>query len=78
MRSHVSTGEGTALRAYPQGEASGDGGSESLKGWGIGASYDKSGWFARVDYSRRIGTPEIMSDDAQNRERFWFLVGKAF
>ena len=107
-------GGARGVRAYPQGEASGDegvlgtlelrwhtplegltlstyldagtvtltkdggGGSESLKGWGIGESYDKSGWFARVDYSRRIGTPEIMSDDARSRDRFWFLVGKAF
>ena len=107
-------GGARGVRAYPQGEASGDegvlgtlelrwhtplegltlstyldagtvtltkdgvGGSETLKGWGIGASYNKSGWFARVDYARRIGTPEFMSDDAQSRDRFWFLVGKAF
>ncbi|MBO5514799.1 MAG: ShlB/FhaC/HecB family hemolysin secretion/activation protein [Schwartzia sp.] len=107
-------GGARGVRAYPQGEASGDegvlgtlelrwhtplegltlstyldagtvtatkdgvGGSETLKGWGLGASYNKSGWFARVDYARRIGTPEIMSDDARSRDRFWFLVGKAF
>jgi hypothetical protein len=56
----------------------GVGGSETLKGWGLGASYNKSGWFARVDYARRIGTPEIMSDDARSRDRFWFIVGKMF
>ena len=25
-----------------------------------------------------FGTPEFMSDDAQSRDRFWFLAGKAF
>ena len=57
----------------------GDGGSESLKGWGIAATYSKENdWYARVDYARRIGSPEIMSEDAQSRDRFWFFVGKMF
>ena len=108
-------GGARGVRAYPQGEASGDegalgtlelrwhtpvegltlstyfdagcvtatkdgrGGSETLKGWGIAATYSKENdWYARVDYARRIGTPEIMSDDAQSRDRFWFFVGKLF
>ena len=54
-------------------------GSETLRGWGIGATYnDKNKWFARIDYARRIGDPDIMSDDASSRDRFWFLVGKEF
>lgn len=108
-------GGARGIRAYPQGEASGDegvlgtlelrwhtpinglilstyfdagtvtvtkdgsGGSESLKGWGVGATYsDKNDWFARIDYARRIGAPEVMSRDAESRGRFWFLVGKVF
>ncbi len=108
-------GGAKGVRAYPQGEASGDdgvlgtlelrwhtpvrgltlstyldagavnvtrdgsGGGETLKGWGIGAAYSRDNdWFARVDYARRIGAPEIMSSDAKSRERFWFLVGKMF
>ena len=108
-------GGARGVRAYPQGEASGDegmlstlelryhtplpglmlstyfdagcvnttkdgnGGSESLKGWGLAATYSKENdWFARVDYARRIGSPEIMSEDAQSRDRFWFFVGKMF
>ena len=60
------------------GTKDGDGGSETLKGWGIGATYNEDGWFARIDYARRIGTPEVMSDDARSRDRFWFMVGKMF
>ncbi|MBO4852952.1 MAG: ShlB/FhaC/HecB family hemolysin secretion/activation protein [Schwartzia sp.] len=108
-------GGARGVRAYPQGEASGDegalatlelryhtpvpglilstyfdagcvkvtkdgrNGSESLRGWGIGATYSKEDdWFARLDYARRIGAPEVMSDDAKSKGRFWFLVGKVF
>ena len=108
-------GGARGVRAYPQGEASGDegflgtlelrwhtplkgltlstyfdagtvqttkdgqGGSETLKGWGIAATYSReNAWFARLDYARRIGAPEFMSRDARSRGRFWFLVGKMF
>ena len=108
-------GGARGVRAYPQGEASGDegvlgtlelrwhtplkgltlstyfdagtvqttkdgqGGSETLKGWGIAATYSRENdWFARLDYARRIGAPEFMSRDARSRGRFWFLVGKMF
>ncbi|MBR1886449.1 MAG: ShlB/FhaC/HecB family hemolysin secretion/activation protein [Schwartzia sp.] len=108
-------GGARGVRAYPQGEASGDegalgtlelrwhtpvdgltlstyldagtvtatkdgqSGSETLKGWGVGVTYSKENdWYARVDYARRIGSPEAMSRDAQSRERFWFFVGKLF
>ena len=57
----------------------GEGGSETLKGWGVGATYSKENdWYARVDYARRIGSPEVMSRDAQSRERFRFFAGKVF
>ena len=108
-------GGARGVRAYPQGEASGDegvlstlelryhtplpgltlstyldagcvnatkdgrAGSESLKGWGIGATYSKENdWYARIDYARRIGAPEVPSSDAMSRDRFWFFVGKMF
>ena len=103
------------VRAYPQGEASGDegvlgtlelryhtpmkglvlsvyldaghvsytkdrmSGSETLKGWGIGITYSKENdWFARFDYARRIGSPDIMSNDAKSKSRLWFMLGKMF
>lgn len=109
-------GGANGVRAYPQGEGSGDEGvmgsiefryhtdvpglllstyfdigkirfsndgknpdgknSDTLKGWGIGLSYNAHGdWFARLDYARRIG----LGDSAVNydaRSRFWFMMGK--
>ncbi len=106
-------GGANAIRAYPQGEASGDlgllgtaefryytdlpglvlstyfdaghvrlakdgsEGSETLKGWGVAASYTKPGdWFARLDYARRIGDSKYMSEDAKAKGRLWFILGK--
>ena len=55
----------------------GNDGSETLKGWGIAASYTKPGdWFARLDYARRIGSDPNMSDDAKAKGRVWFILGK--
>lgn len=57
----------------------GMGGSESLKGWGIGVTYTHPAhWFARLDYARRIGLPALASEDARSHQRFWFLAGKTF
>ena len=106
-------GGANAIRAYPQGEGSGDDGftsttefryytdlpglvlstyfdighsklshdgeqgSETLKGWGVAASYSKPGdWFARLDYARRIGDSKYMSEDAKAKGRLWFILGK--
>ena len=106
-------GGANAIRAYPQGEGSGDDGitsttefryytdvpglilstyfdightkiahdgslgSETLKGWGLAASYQRPGdWFARLDYARRIGESKYLSDDAKAKGRLWFLLGK--
>lgn len=106
-------GGANAIRAYPQGEGSGDDGitsttefryytdvpglilstyfdightkiahdgslgSETLKGWGLAASYQRPGdWFARFDYARRIGDSKYLSDDAKAKGRLWFLLGK--
>lgn len=108
-------GGARGVRAYPQGEASGDTGclgtiefryhtpykgltlstyfdaghvqrtkdgslgSESLYGWGIGLTYQNSDhYFARLDYARRIGSPDIMSSEAKSKQRVWFLLGKTF
>ena len=111
---HIYLGGARGIRAYPQGEASGDegvlgtcefryhtnipgltlstyydaghvreqksvSGSTTLQGWGIGLTYSKENdWFARVDYARRIGTPDNLSTDAKSRQRIWFLAGKVF
>lgn len=106
-------GGANAIRAYPQGEGSGDdgitsttefryytdipgltfstyfdighaklshdghAGSETLKGWGLAASYQRPGdWFARLDYARRIGESKSLSDDVKAKGRLWFLLGK--
>ena len=106
-------GGANAIRAYPQGEGSGDDGftsttefryytdvpglilstyfdightkiahdgslgSETLKGWGLAASYQRPGdWFARLDYARRIGDSKFLSEDAKAKGRLWFLLGK--
>lgn len=108
-------GGANAVRAYPQGEGSGDvgllgtaevryytdvpglvlstyldaghvrlshdgtGGSETLKGWGLAASYTRPGdWFARLDYARRIGDSPYLSEDAKSKGRVWFLLGKVW
>ena len=111
---HIYLGGARGVRAYPQGEASGDegilgtlelryhtpvkgltlstyfdaghvriekseGGSMTLKGWGVGVSYSRpNDWFARFDYARRIGSDVNMSDDAKSRQRMWFIAGKVF
>ncbi|MBR2214291.1 MAG: ShlB/FhaC/HecB family hemolysin secretion/activation protein, partial [Selenomonadaceae bacterium] len=111
---HIYLGGARGVRAYPQGEASGDAGllgtvelryhtklpgltlslyydagnvktdkngndSTTLKGCGIGVTYSKpNDWFARFDYARRIGFDEGLSDDADSRQRMWFLLGKMF
>ncbi len=111
---HIYLGGARGVRAYPQGEGSGDegalgtlefryhtklpglifsvyydaghihtekrsGGGQTLQGWGLGLTYSRpDDWFARVDYARRIGLDEGLSNDAQSRERFWFMVGKVF
>lgn len=108
-------GGAQGVRAYPQGEGSGDqgclgtvelryhtpvqgltlstyfdaghvsrskdgtAGNDTLKGWGIGVTYQHpDNYFARLDYARRIGAPEIMSNDAKSKQRMWFMMGKTW
>lgn len=111
---HIYLGGARGVRAYPQGEVSGDegvlgtlefryhtkvpglslslyydagtvrlektrGGSQNLQGWGVGVTYTKpDDWFARLDYARRIGLEDGLSDDANSRQRMWFMLGKVF
>ena len=112
---HIYLGGAHGVRAYPQGEASGDEGlmgtmelrwhtplkgltlstyldaghveiarsgdegSMTLKGWGVGLAYTKpNNWFARLDYARRIGSDELMSKEAESKGRIWFMAGKVF
>ena len=109
-----SLGGQNSVRAYPQGEGSGDEGYVAtaelryhtqipglilttfydtgrvrftksgsfrenyigLSGWGLGLAYnDPRGWFTRLDYARRIGDDESLSEAAKARNRFWFLMG---
>ena len=54
-------------------------GNMTLKGWGLSLMYAKTeDYFARIDYARRIGKDDMMSEDAQSRNRVWFIVGKMF
>ncbi|MBR1760997.1 MAG: ShlB/FhaC/HecB family hemolysin secretion/activation protein [Schwartzia sp.] len=51
-----------------------DNSATALRGWGVGISYTKpNDWFARFDCARRIGGDDGMSDDAQSKERMWFI-----
>ena len=56
-------------------------GGETAKGWGIGLNYTKPGdYFIRLDYARRIGGLDYYenSEDAKDKGRFWFMLGKVF
>lgn len=107
-------GGAMGVRAYPQGEGSGDSGAlgtaelryhtdipgltlstyfdagrirakgnnaalrnTTLKGWGLGVTYTKTNdYFARLDYARRIGLGDNVSEDAKAKGRLWFILGK--
>ena len=108
-------GGANGVRAYPQGEGSGDSGylasaelvyrtgiphldlstyydtghvvyahdgvdgGTTLRGWGIGVSYSRPGdYFLRLDWARRIGLARNASDEAQAKNRLWFMVGKVW
>ena len=108
-------GGANGVRAYPQGEGSGDSGylasvelvyrtgiphldlstyydtghvvyahdgsdgGTTLSGWGIGVSYSCPGdYFLRLDWARRIGLARNASDEAQAKNRLWFMVGKVW
>ena len=108
-------GGANGVRAYPQGEGSGDSGylasaelvyrtgiphlelstyydtghvqyahdgvdgGTTLKGWGIGVSYSRPGdYFLRLDWARRIGLARNASEEAQAKNRLWFMVGKVW
>lgn len=49
----------------------------TLRGWGVGAAYNKPGdWFARLDYARRIGLDAQVAPKNAASGRVWFLMGK--
>lgn len=64
------------VRFSHDGKSYGGGSSDTLKGWGIGLYYNVPGsWFARLDYARRIGLGDSVTD-YDDHGRFWFLMGK--
>lgn len=107
-------GGANGVRAYPQGEGSGDegyqasaelryhtkvpglllstffdmghvnynkgySGGTTLKGWGVGASWNHpKGTWLRLDYARRIGLSQNATDDAKSKQRIWFIAGKSW
>ena len=108
-------GGANGVRAYPQGEGSGDSGylasaelvyrtgiphlelstyydtghvqyahdgadgGTTLKGWGVGVSYSRPGdYFLRLDWARRIGLARNASEEAQAKNRLWFMIGKVW
>ena len=108
-------GGANGVRAYPQGEGSGDSGylasaelvyrtgvphldlstyydtghvqyahdgvdgGTTLKGWGIGVSYSRPGsCFLRLDWARRIGLARNAGEEAQAKNRLWFMIGKVW
>ena len=53
-------------------------GNITLKGWGIGLSYNKpSDWFVRLDYARCIGFANNLSKDVSSKQRVWFISGSS-
>ena len=55
-----------------------DGGT-TLRGWGIGVSYSRPGdYFLRLDWARRIGLARNASEEAQAKNRLWFMFGKVW
>lgn len=112
----INLGGANGVRAYPQGEGSGDEGYQAtaelryhtkvpglilssyfdvghvkytkndlvpggttLKGWGIGVSWNEAnGFWARFDYARRIGLAKDATNDAKSKQRMWFIVGKSW
>ena len=108
-------GGANGVRAYPQGEGSGDSGylasaelvyrtgvphldlsiyydtghvvyahdgadgGTTLSGWGVGVSYSRPGdYFLRLDWARRIGLARNASEEAQAKNRLWFMIGKVW
>ena len=75
---------GVMLRAYyDMGHvnlaADGRYGGQTLKGWGIGVTYQHPDhYFMKLDYARRIGLTENASNDARSPQRIWFLAGKTW
>ncbi len=75
---------GVMLRAYyDMGHvnlaADGRYGGQTLKGWGIGVTYQHPDhYFMKLDYARRIGLAENASNDARSPQRIWFLAGKTW
>lgn len=54
-------------------------GGQTLKGWGIGLTYQHPDhYFVKLDYARRIGLTNNPSEDAKSPQRIWFLVGKTW
>ena len=42
-------------------------------------SYSKPNeFFARIDYARRIGLPNNHSNDADAKQRIWFIAGMSW
>ena len=76
--------KGLMLRAYyDMGHVSiakdGRYGGQTMKGWGIGATYQHpDNYFIRLDYARRIGLVDNASEDAKSPQRIWFMVGKTW
>ena len=60
---------------FDAGRSSFSGAKTTLKGWGLGLSYNAPDWFARLDYARRIGLGASEKSNT-DRSRFWFLAGK--
>ena len=51
----------------------------SILGLGIGVNYKApNDWFARLDYARRIGDYDGMSEEAKSKGRVWFILGKTW
>lgn len=109
-------GGANGVRAYPQGEGSGDegyqataelryhtmvpglslstyfdighvkyskdskiAGGTTLKGYGIATTWNNSdGYWLRIDYARRAGLANDVTEDAMSKQRLWFTFAKSW
>lgn len=52
-----------------------DNGGVTLKGYGLGLAYDHKRLFAHLDFSKRIGIGDDVTDSAKAKQRVWFIAG---
>ena len=54
-------------------------GGTTLKGYGIATTWNNSdGYWLRIDYARRAGLANDVTEDAMSKQRLWFTFAKSW